>query len=362
MTSHVTTHGEARRDAGLDLLRAMAIFMVIVYHVIQMSPRPMPDLMRLATIGEHGVDLFFVLSGWLIGGLYWREQERYGNVQIMRFWLRRWFRTIPPYLVALGVSWIAVYFTRHESFDLGYLVFLQNYYESIPFFLVSWSLCVEEHFYFFLPLLLLTPSLHGVIRTHVLFVTMVFIVPICRWWESKNGVVGVFGFHHTATHLRMEGLILGFWLSYMHATSPDLWNMVRRAVPGIIGCAALAIIVIVNVGGEWRYRIEPSVLSVGIAGVLIKMSGGTRQRFALLPIWKPVALASYSLYLTHPLMIHVARKLMEKMPALHWSVYFPVVLVLTAGCGVVFYWSVERPSILARDRWIPRRGFGGSKK
>src|SRR5437867_7301754 len=95
----------AIRDANLDLLRATAISMVVAYHVIQMSPVPQPSLMRFAVFGQYGVDVFFVLSGWLIGRLYWKEHVRFGEVQLLRFWSRRWLRTIPPYAIALGFSW-----------------------------------------------------------------------------------------------------------------------------------------------------------------------------------------------------------------------------------------------------------------
>src|SRR5437867_3597405 len=91
----------ATRDANLDLLRAAAISMVVTYHVIQMSPVPQPRLMRLAVFGQYGVDLFFVLSGWLIGRLYWKEHARFGDVELVRFWSRRWLRTIRRYLPAL---------------------------------------------------------------------------------------------------------------------------------------------------------------------------------------------------------------------------------------------------------------------
>src|SRR5438128_1741237 len=99
-----------------------------------MSPVPQPGLMRFAVFGQYGVDLFFVLSGWLIGGIYWKEQARFGDVDLLRFWSRRWLRTIPPYLVALMLSWLAVFAERRETFDWGYLAFIQNYYHMMPFF------------------------------------------------------------------------------------------------------------------------------------------------------------------------------------------------------------------------------------
>jgi len=73
------------RNPGLDMLRAVAITMVVCYHVIQMSPSPLPGLMRVVHLGQYGVDLFFVLSGWLIGGLYRREKLQFGDVQLIRF-------------------------------------------------------------------------------------------------------------------------------------------------------------------------------------------------------------------------------------------------------------------------------------
>lgn len=103
-----------------------------------MSPIPTPRWVTPVTAyGAYGVDLFFILSGWLIGGLYWRERASFGDVRIFQFWIRRWMRTIPPYLAALLMSWFAVKYVRNEPFDYGYLVFIQNYYEVIPFFLVD---------------------------------------------------------------------------------------------------------------------------------------------------------------------------------------------------------------------------------
>jgi peptidoglycan/LPS O-acetylase OafA/YrhL len=141
------TAGHFQRSLVLDQLRSCAVLLVVAHHVVQMSPNPLPRINAIALYGRYGVDLFFILSGWLIGGLYWQELKTFGHVDTLRFWLRRWMRTLPPYFVALVFSWLAIYLAREEYFDSGYLVFIQNYYGRIPFFLVSWSLCIEEHFY-----------------------------------------------------------------------------------------------------------------------------------------------------------------------------------------------------------------------
>ncbi|MHB1081208.1 MAG: acyltransferase family protein [Prosthecobacter sp.] len=230
------------RNSYLDILRAAAIIMVVVYHVLQMCPVAFPALMDIAWYGQYGVELFFVLSGWLIGGLYWNEKSRFGDVELRRFWLRRWLRTIPPYLVALGLSWLAVYIHGGKSFDLGYLIFIQNYYDQIPYFLVSWSLCIEEHFYLFLPVLLMF-NLQGDKRTFALFSLLVLVAPICRWWLSLNGVSTMFGYEQTATHLRMEGLLIGFWLAHENVRSPQRWHQMKQGAPWLLlaaGCWLLA--------------------------------------------------------------------------------------------------------------------------
>jgi peptidoglycan/LPS O-acetylase OafA/YrhL len=94
------------------------------------SPTPLPSLAVITRYGAYGVDLFFILSGWLIGGIYWREMKVRGQVDARRFWLRRWMRTLPSYFAALILSWLAVCWSN-EPFHWCYIIFMQNYYERI---------------------------------------------------------------------------------------------------------------------------------------------------------------------------------------------------------------------------------------
>lgn len=354
MTEHAFTQRSADRNQQLDLLRAIAILSVIAYHVIGMSPVPMPGVAKFTHIGQYGVDLFFVLSGWLIGGLYWREQLEFGNVELWRFWSRRWLRTIPPYLVALLLSWLAVWTVRREPFDWRFLVFLQNYHTQIPFFLVSWSLCIEEHFYVFLPLILALP-IRKTASVTIMFIALMLVAPVSRICLSVDGVDQAFGFEQTATHLRMEGLLLGFWLAFLSIKRSTAWPLAVRLSIGIIVGSVLMLAVAQYVSARWMYGIGYSTLALGLAGVLVFMIERKAGRIARWPWIKAVALASYSLYLTHPLMIHMARALMAKWPGMPLWLYFPLVLAMISVGGTVFYFAVERTSILLRDRWAPRR-------
>lgn len=328
--------------------------MVVFYHLTQMSPVSLPSLMRLATAGQYGVDLFFVLSGWLIGNLYWKEFIKFGNVQLVRFWCRRWLRTIPPYIVALAFAWMAVYVQRQESFDLGYLLFLQNYYQSIPFFLVSWSLCIEEHFYLFLPLFLLWSKRSGRI-TAILFSALICAAPILRWFISIDGLTGEFGYEQTATHLRLEGLLLGFLIAYVPNFMPRHWSMIQRSSGLVLSAALVCFLAVLVLPNLWRYRIGFTFVALGFTGLLMFLVGKRAGKLASSVVVNWIAVSSYSVYLTHALMLHVARKGLEFVSVLPWQAYFPVAITFVVIGGGAFYFAIERTSILLRDYWIPRR-------
>jgi peptidoglycan/LPS O-acetylase OafA/YrhL len=343
-----------QRSCHLDFLRAAAIAVVVFFHLFRMSPTPFPGFMRYARAGQYGVDLFFVLSGWLIGNLYWREHARFGNVALARFWTRRWLRTIPPYLVALALSWLAVKVERGAPLDFGYFIFIQNYYHTIPFFLVSWSLCVEEHFYLFLPLLLLV-VVRSRLALPLFFSTLILGAFVCRCFTPVGEVHKDFGFWVTATHLRMEGLLLGFWASHMLTLQPKAWSMARRVSPYVSAFGAVVVACCCFVPERWMYRVGLSALAFGLCGVVVWMTDRKPGVIVGSPLVRWIALASYSVYLTHPLMLHVARKAAAAIPAWQTWLYFPTALALIAVAGAGFYFAVERTSIQVRDRWAPRR-------
>lgn len=144
---------------GLDLLRALAIAMVLVSHASFLFLPLAHDLHRFEAwwmLGHFGVELFFVLSGFLIGGIL-ADQVQAGDLDVRRFWLRRWLRTLPNYYLFLLINvllerWVSGAWPSAAA----YLVFAQNLAWPVPMFYVeSWSLAIEEIFYFVAPLLIL---------------------------------------------------------------------------------------------------------------------------------------------------------------------------------------------------------------
>jgi peptidoglycan/LPS O-acetylase OafA/YrhL len=147
------------RVFGLDFLRALAIMLVLVAHASFMF---LPLTHRLEAwwmLGHLGVELFFVLSGFLIGAILVKQAQaaRFG---VGRFWLRRWLRTLPNYYLFLGINIaIARWIDGAWPHAAGYAVFMQNFAWPQPiFFIESWSLAVEEIFYLIAPLLVLACS------------------------------------------------------------------------------------------------------------------------------------------------------------------------------------------------------------
>src|ERR1700685_4034092 len=132
-----------QRKIGLDYLRAAAILCVVTAHTAEPNAR--------GALGFIGVEIFFVLSGYLIGGILLASCSRHGNMAswpILRdFWMRRWLRTVPNYFLFIPVYIAAEHF-RWKRPLLMYATFTQNLTWPISrFFGVSWSLTVEEWFY-----------------------------------------------------------------------------------------------------------------------------------------------------------------------------------------------------------------------
>jgi len=149
------------RIFGLDLLRAIAISLVVISHITYLLNFNESSILVISVraLGAIGVDLFFVLSGFLIGGIILKRIHSGKTTfkDLIVFWKRRWLRTLPNYFLILLLN-IIVFYLIKDSFEknlIHYFFFFQNFISGHPsFFSEAWSLSVEEYAYILLPFIL----------------------------------------------------------------------------------------------------------------------------------------------------------------------------------------------------------------
>ena len=152
---------ELQRNRWLDVCRALAITLVVFSHGRRLLTPFVPSLDVLKFGGFLGVELFFVLSGFLIGRILLSHLQRESTFSwVPKFWVRRWARTLPAYwfYIALNLTLLAIGWRTADNFLLWrYLTFTQNLVAPHPSFMPeAWSLSIEELFYFGTPLLMTT--------------------------------------------------------------------------------------------------------------------------------------------------------------------------------------------------------------
>ena len=143
---------EKNRVLGLDIVRSIAILLVVYTHAIAFIPKGIWRFYYLLPRpGIDGVSIFFVLSGFLIGTILLKiiDKSDFTHRVLLNFWIRRWFRTLPNYFLILLILLIyqVTVIGNMGGFNLKYLIFSQNLLHAHPeFFSEAWSLSVEEWF------------------------------------------------------------------------------------------------------------------------------------------------------------------------------------------------------------------------
>ena len=322
------------RNINLDVLRGVAILMVLVHHFGKYPA------------GWVGVDLFFVLSGFLISGLLFSEWQRSGTIDIRRFYIRRAFKIWPVFLLYIGVTEIiGIHFGNPNlSGLLSELCFVQNYFPLSRLWGHLWSLAVEEHFYVILPVLLYALSFSRFRYLPACFAgvatTCLLLRFIAGWRVSAEYR---FDIYYYPTHLRIDSLFFGVLLGWLRFLHPDHFARIARSrllfLP--MGMAA-ATSVLFAMRSPIMHTIGYTVLYVGFGALVTWMID--LRALALLQLIARVGKHSYSIYVCHQLFAYAIPQ--------SWG-NLPLYLTVSLGVGMLISHAIELPVLALRNRLFP---------
>jgi peptidoglycan/LPS O-acetylase OafA/YrhL len=362
------------RLPGLNLLRAIAIVWVMTFHSYIVWN--ITDAIRpYWQFGWMGVDLFFMLSGYLIGSQVLKPLARGEPLRFGDFYLRRALRIFPAYFVVLALYALWPDFREQPGMQpvwqfLTYTVnLLIDTTKNLAFSHV-WSLCVEEHFYLLFPLLAWVLTRRASLGKTVTACLAILLGGIAlrsfiwlHWMQpvqdADDGQYGTIFLEHIyyASYSRLDGLLAGVALAAIQVWRPLWWmhmqTKVRLLVLGGLAVTATAMWIFTDRAGFIATSIGYPLLSLGLALLVCAASGGQ----SWLGRWRVpgagwLALASYSLYLSHKGVFHLVHQALAAYPQIHGLAAFACYALATLLGGALLHYAVERPFLRLRDAWL----------
>jgi len=354
------------RLPGLDLLRAIAIGWVMLFHSFIVGGLG-PGFTWLSRFGWAGVDIFFVLSGFLIGTQVLRQLQRDPRLSLSDFYARRAWRILPAFAVVLALYvcfpvlreapglqawWQFATFTMNALID----------YDRNQAFSHAWSLCVEEHFYLVFPLLAwwLTSRVSaarflgacagvvmlGIALRGATWLHYAAINPPRNWFIEEL---------YYPTWMRLDGLLMGVMLAAFRVWRPQLWSRLQlRSNACLFGGLAVCCLAF------WLFRERTGLLANTFGWPLLSFGFGLlvfagADRHSLIGRWRVpgagwIAAISYSLYLSHKIAFHVVQATLA--PSMQSSGVRAFVTYALAALllGAALHYLVERPFLRWRDQ------------
>lgn len=360
-----------KRLPGLDFIRAFAIILVLYYHsdyrTYSLLPTKLANMLHWT--GFLGVDLFFVLSGFLIGSVFIRADKNNPDrtKAVKLFMLRRWRRTLPNYYYSLAIHLIIAFCLMHFSFGPGlecywifkweqlpwkYFVFLQYAFPPYQgFFQQSWSLCVEELAYVLLAIAAIVFKLR---RNYIRFFLSLFLVAV--------GLKVVFlilnsNINHTFIFYRLHSIFAGLLFSALYSTYEEQIKS-RSGVFFAIGVFLFGVAALAHYLWEWNAR--QTIYSVMIALVLntsfvliLPMASSSRIKHNL---WRKtvtlISVLSYSLYLNHFIVL-LSLDILDKFIALDIISFYTLYLSMVICIALLQYRFIELPFLRTKKALMP---------
>lgn len=361
------------RMFGLDLCRTLAVATVVFGHLFLYS-LPHDYVVAVGFTAIFGVDLFFCLSGFLIGRILLQESSKWSTEKdrgVLRFWYRRWMRTVPLYLffflVELQTYWGGASSIGGQSL---YLLFAQNLaWPMTNFYRLTWSLAVEEWFYFLFPLVILFGMGLGKSPRVAVFITItIFLIvpPMLRY--IMFDAQGIFNnLDPNIRHIvifRLDSIGFGVLIAYIDRWHKPLFQKIVD-IWWIFAILAFGCMMFI----KWEYfgmsasknmvMIYFTFSSIVFAGLIPFFSRLSPTRFKIFNRFvKYTSLISYSLYLGHILSFTLGVYMLKQFNIFEsiypnpWIVY-PLFLALAYLLGSFTYFLIEKPLLMLRDRKNP---------
>lgn len=352
------------RNKRLDVLRCVAVLVVLLHHW---------TLLHFFVVwGWVGVDLFFVLSGFLISGLLFSEYKKRQSVSFKRFFIRRALKIYPAFYLFLGFTAVADYLSIHRiSPPVLYgneALFVMNYLGGV--FPHTWSLGVEEHFYLLLPIFLLFLIRNSAQRDdpfRALPAACLFIALACILTRaiSASAAMPNYDAIYMETHNRMDALSCGVFLGYLHHFRPAVLERLMRSVTNRVLIALVSVALLSSayfIPRESRFFAIAGfmfiylgwagilLLSLHVNGILPALAARAMKRMG--SVFAYIGMFSYSIYLWQgqaETRLSVLAPFADRFPYARLAIY----LAGNVMIGVVMSKLIEYPVLRLRDRLFP---------
>lgn len=359
------------RVYGLDVFRALAILFVVMGHGGFLLDSSLPGFPYIWLI--DGVELFFVLSGFLIGSILFKliEKDQLSSFKdLLSFWQRRWFRTLPAYylVLALNVIFISTGLIQGsvEKCNWKFLVFLHNFSSGFTdFFWESWSLSIEEWFYIFIPIgmvlaLLLKPKTASHQITSLAVIVIFILTPLLYRISIADKEVDAFWYDvefRKVVITRLDAIIYGVlfaWLKCYHE------NFFRKSAIWLFALGLALVYLMMYLNREFPLSFFAKTIyfsATGLGAAMLLPFADSIRSFKTYfgKVMTHISIVSYSMYLINlSLVAQVLQKhFFEPGSQMNLLWYFVYWIVVIAG-ATLLYKFFEKPIMDLRESFTKK--------
>ena len=370
-------HPAPEKLYGLDHLRTLAIALVFFFHYPGVADMPQ-WAWKIIDFGWVGVDLFFVLSGFLIARQLFSELKTTNTISLKHFFIKRFFRIIPVYLFVVAIYFLIPVFRERESLPAlwRFLTFTQNIGlnpSNNGTFSHAWSLCIEEQFYLVFPLLIAALVYFKVTKKGAYLILGLFLftclIRLYIWNTYMAPLIGKEGgdgnfwvtWMYYPTHTRLDGLLVGISIAGLAVFYPALKEKLTTHANLLLTVGILILT------GAYFLCFPRNEFDANVFGFpLIAIGFGLMVLAAVSPgcvlykfksrITSSIAILSYSVYLIHKAVRHLCFVYFGKMGVdeegylmLLLSIFFTIIAAL------ILRYAIEKPFLKLRDKILANK-------